>query len=144
MNRMPLFKLKVTWKYAYSPFNIISPLFFTFSQFALVQWIQLMDFQLSKLYFSFTKPCRISSYLQIHLLYILGLSVCLFVCLLTIKVPIFLWDLTWPQGRFMNRKNWKKSWKIVGTSFLKMRQTEKKILQYLKIIRPNFRATVKS
>ena len=47
-------------------------------------------------------------------MYILCLSVCLFVCMDTINVktakpigPIFVCDLTWPQGRFMNDQNFK-------------------------------------
>ena len=39
-------------------------------------------------------------------IYKFGLSVCLFVCLYPINWsgPNFLWDITWPPGRFMNDK----------------------------------------
>ena len=47
-------------------------------------------------------------------IYFTCLSVCLFVCLYPINVkkakpigPKFLWDLAWPQGRFMNDQNFK-------------------------------------
>ena len=42
-------------------------------------------------------------------IYKFGLSVCLFVSIkrLNRSGPIFLWDITWPQGRFMNDVNFK-------------------------------------
>ena len=67
------------------------------------------------------------------------LSVCLFVCIqytskrLNRSGPNFLWDIMWPQGKFMNDKNFKKcvlkvinfvkknSWKSVNF-FLKIRR----------------------
>ena len=66
-------------------------------------------------------------------IYKFGLSVmllvCLSVCLYPINVktaepigPIFLWDITWPQGRFMNDQNFKylSPSKFVFIKFLKI------------------------
>ena len=46
---------------------------------------------------------------QIDIIYIYAcLSVCLFVCLyptINVKTAEPMWDLTWPQGRFMDDQN---------------------------------------
>ena len=75
-------------------------------------------------------PVQFTSFIYQYTLFVF---VCLFVCIqyrskrLNRSGPNFVWDLMWPQGRFMNDQNFKNlCWK--GFSFCKILKMHEKIL----------------